>query len=123
MVSAFEAHVVGRMEVKEKEFLAECESSEELKETMRQGNAESICNEGDGGIDEEEKGDCRMLEIVEMLGRYGPILGEGLVVSWTDEKLRSYGEERAENDAEKLAVFELSGRFNREPRHRLEMAR
>lgn len=79
-----------------------------------------VCDEGESGVEEHEEGDRGMLEVVEVVGRDGPVFGPGLVGFRADEKLCGDGEKGAEHDEVKLKVAQATV-VEREPCASFEM--
>ena len=121
MVVALEAHVVRGVEVKEQELDRERERAEGVDEATGEVEVEhaSVLEHGHGRVHEQEEGDCRVLEVVEVLRGDGEVgaRDEGVVLVRENEELGRDREERTRDDEVELgAPAGMSGRCGREPR-------
>lgn len=101
MVLALDAHVISGVEVEEEELLAECEGSNKLKDLVLGRDVmvgPLVEGEGKEGVDEEGEGNGRVLEVMEMVRRDGPVGVEGLVAVRANEELHGDGEGAAKHD-------------------------
>lgn len=66
MVVSFQASVIRRMEMEEKEFLGEGERAQGVNQTPRGLNLRLVDNEGNEGVEEEKDGDSGVFQAVHV---------------------------------------------------------
>lgn len=83
---AFRAHVVGGVEVEEKQLLSKCYGPKKLGENELGLGLGTVEDDGRSCVEEEGDGDGRVFEVVEMVGGNGSIWVKRLVPIWANEE-------------------------------------
>ncbi|KAJ1289874.1 hypothetical protein BS78_02G198200 [Paspalum vaginatum] len=117
---ALHAHVVRRVEVEDEQLLRERRRGHELRHGVPQGRPRPVEVDGDGREHQQRQRDGRVLEVVEVVGRDGPVVVERLVLRGADDQLHQDGGHRADDYEDELEVAHAA---HREPDGRRVRAR